>query len=438
MKALEKTIQYLTYIFLFLLPWQTMLMFEERFVNGAKWEYGTIGMYGTEMLGWIVVLLCMLWYILRFRMSGFRAKDFRWSRDRLFLLSILLFVGYVLLGTLFAGEYMLASQHANRMFLGVLLFLLFYIGPIHPRLAMWAFVLGSIPVSILGIWQFLVQSTFASTILGVSMHVIHEPGTSIIASDTIGRWLRAYGSFSHPNICGGYLTFTLFSTLLLYSSSKRWGKVLLHAMIVLQSAALFFTFSRSAWMSVVIVLLFYCATAAHDRTKGILGKIRPIISIATIICILSAMYLPLVHTRFTGASVQEIASITERAGGYEQAMNVYMQHPMFGVVVGNYTYALMQEFPDMPGWWYQPVHVVPVLILTEVGLIGIILLLFVLIRFMNLQQASFVQYLVYGVWIIPLLLLDHYLWSSYVGYILVCVYSSLYFREIKKEAYTAS
>lgn len=425
MSLIEKTIQYLSYLFLFFLPWQTILIFEERFVGDVKWEYGTIGMYGTEMLGWVVVLFFMVWYVLQVRGSGFRGKDFRWSRDRLFVLSLLLFTGYSLLVTGYSLDSQLAWQHAQRILLGSLLFLMFYIGPVKPRHALWAFVLGSVPVSVLGMWQFFVQSTFASTLLGLSTYAIHEPGASIIASESIGRWLRAYGSFSHPNVFGGYLAFAILSSLLLYRSSVRWGRVLLSAIVALQLVALFFTFSRSAWLAVGMVTLLYCYIVVKEKT---FRHLLPAVSVLLAFCIFSFTFFSLVQTRLSAASVNEVTSITERADGYQQAVNVFIKRPLVGFGGGIYTYALMHQYPDYPGWWYQPVHNAGVLFAVEYGLIGVLLALFVVVSFFRYQMIDNRHILLFAICYLPLVLLDHYLWSSYVGLMFLFVYTAVYFR----------
>ena len=463
MSKLEKTIQYLSSLFLFLLPWQTILIFQEQFVNRAKWEYGTLGMYGTEMLGWVLVVLFMVWYVFRLKNSEFRIQNFSWSRDRIFVLSVLLFILYSLLLSFFVFDSSLAVQHTERILLGFLLFFLFTIGPVDPMRALWAFVLGSVPVSMLGLWQFLSQSTIASSLLGLSQYVVQDAGTSIIASDHIGRWLRAYGSFSHPNVFGGYLALALMSALLLYRTSGRWGRVVLHATVALQTSALFFTSSRSAWMSLLIGLVVYwfinfCrGSSSLPLLMGGLGRgwrsikrpppnlplrkreghpsiMYPLVSCVSVFILCACIYFPLVQTRMSGTSVNEVASITERADGYGQAKQLFQNNVWFGVGPGQYTRALIIEYPDNPGWWYQPVHVVPVLMLVEVGFVGLMLLLFVCVSFVRLRTSDFIQKLLFVLYCLPLLLLDHYLLSSYVGMMLLFVCSGLYFRVIKNEA----
>ena len=454
----EKLLQYTTYLFLFLLPWQTILLLEERFVDGVKWEYGTIGLYATEILGWVVVLLFMVWYVKQVRGSKFRGEKFRWSKDRVFLFYIFLFTSYGVLMAFFAGDSDVAFQHAQWVMLGALLFLLFYIGPVKAKSALWAFVLGSVPVSFLGIWQFLSQSTFASTLLGVSQHVVFESGTSIIQSPDIGRWLRAYGIFSHPNVFGGYLVFAIASTLLLSFSAEKWKRVALQAIVVLQSAALFFTFSRSAWVAVGIVLLFYCSIVVRHAKFGrglklgwrtrevphlvpplVNGRRRaemffPVISILLTFFVLSFLFMPLVHTRFFPTSQNEVASITDRVAGYSDAWHLFQNNWVIGVGGGNYTYALMHALPGHDVWWYQPVHNVGALFIVEYGVFGIVLLFLVILNFIRNLKLDIKNLFAYLVILIPVIFLDHYLWSSFTGVILFVSFLALFFSIQKNEA----
>ena len=425
-------------------------------MQGSKWEYGTIGLYATEVLGWVLVLLFMIWYILRMQNVEFRMQKFSWSKDRIFILSLFLFTLYGLLSSFWAGDSQLALQHGQWVMLGTLLFLLFSIGPVKAKSALWAFVLGSVPVGVLGIWQFLSQSTFGSTLLGLTQHIVSVPGTSIIESETIGRWLRAYGSFSHPNVFGGYLVFAIASTLLLSFTVKKWKRVFLHAIVVLQSAALFFTFSRSAWIAVGIVLLFYCSIVVRNakfwkglwwgsRTRDLpplalpLGKgekraalLGLVASIVSVFAVFSFIYFPLLQTRFAASSSHEVASITERVSGYHDAWQLFRENWFLGVGGGNYTYALMQVLPGYDVWWYQPVHVVPLLFVVEYGLVGGALLLFVSVSFFRLQTTDYRLYFILVTCYLPLLFLDHYLWSSLTGIMLLFVYTSLYFRFLRE------
>ena len=51
-----KIINYLLLLFLFLLPWQTRLIWHEGKLNGGHWEYGTLSFFVVEILLWLVVV----------------------------------------------------------------------------------------------------------------------------------------------------------------------------------------------------------------------------------------------------------------------------------------------------------------------------------------------------------------------------------------------
>ena len=93
--------------------------------------------------------------------------------------------------------------------------------------------------------------------------------------------------------------------------------------------------------------------------------------------------------------------------------------------MGNYTIAAYQLNPDRDGWKYQPVHNVGLLFLIELGIVGVILFWLTVISFfyycLGLKNIRVMYYLLFFVFV-PVMLFDHYLFSSYIGILLVVVY----------------
>lgn len=158
--------------------------------------------------------------------------------------------------------------------------------------------------SLIAIYQFIVQrSVFASPILakitGESIIGTQIPGVAKIVVDS-EKIIRAYGTFPHPNILGGFLIFTLLITIYLYlehkksilsseldlisptslsgnlnqnvsevqynniNSIKSQGiefSLFWITVIFAQTTALLFTFSRTAWvgffLSLFIITIFH-------------------------------------------------------------------------------------------------------------------------------------------------------------------------------------
>ena len=55
--TLRKIIYWLLALFLFMLPWQTRLVYQPAFLNGGFWEYGSSSFYITEILLWVIIIL---------------------------------------------------------------------------------------------------------------------------------------------------------------------------------------------------------------------------------------------------------------------------------------------------------------------------------------------------------------------------------------------
>jgi len=380
--TISSLLQFCLGLFLFLLPWPTIYIIQEKFVNGYKWEYGTIGFYATEILLWVNVVLFIVWFIKKLKMQNEKCKiKFSFSKDRIFVLSILVFVLYGFASIFWAGDKEVAFQHALYILESALLFLMIYLGPMDFNYGAKWLIAGAVVQSILGIWQFLTQSTVDFKWLGLAGHQPWVSGTSVVESDSIGRWLRSYGSFSNPNVFGGYLAVSTFVTVvffLLVRSAKMF--LFLLALLCLQMMALFFTFSRSAWLAMIFVFLFHCYIAV-SRKMHIGYRVSRGASMVFLVIILSLIFFPIVKTRFEASSVYEVRSVTERMDGYETAFDLFKQHPWLGVGLGNYTVELYNLNSSLPGWYYQPAHNIFLVLLVELGIVGLVILFLVFWQF---------------------------------------------------------
>ncbi len=364
-------LKFLLSAFLFLLPWQTIWIFREVFVGGVKREYLTLGFYATEALLWIVIMVFIMWYWREKKLRNLEIKKFSFSKDRVFVLAVLSLISYLLLSLIWSADKSLALQQSLRILEAFLLFFIILLGPLKKEEAIKWLVLGSILPCILGIWQFLTQSTFASTLLGLASHPAWQGGTSVVASETIGRWLRAYGPFSHPNVFGGYL--------------------------------------------VIVLLLSYHIT---QTTKHKLQHVLCCLGFVFLV----ALFFPLVQTRLTGNSVSESYSISDRVSGYSDAWSIFKQHPVLGVGAGNYTL-----------YETQPAHNAFALFVVESGLVGVGLLVMIIITYhlsrTTYQRDKIFWYVLCGTCYVTLAFADHYLYSSYTGLMLSALFFGLILRK---------
>lgn len=408
----KKVINYLIYLFLFLLPWQTRLILRHGLLNGGSWEYGTIGIYATELILWLI------FFIIIFTESKFFSFNFFRKNKNSFLIVIFLFV----VNFFVAGDKLIWLQQVIHGLDAIFVYYLLTKFLVNPIKGIYFFLAGMFLSSCLGIYQFLSQSTFASRFLGLTIHDPFMAGTSIL-EQVGGRWLRAYGTFQHPNIFGGFLAISILLIFVLVKSPQsKLLKIITKILFVFFSFALFFSFSRSAILGLFIAsflyLVFYYQTIYFKKIAyyfifGIL-----------IFTILAGIYRPLIWGRATGQGRLEQQSISERESSYSGAWNLFKSQPIFGTGFGNYTLSLYKNDKQKNVWDYQPVHNAFVLVISEIGILGVVLfVIFLKTIVIKMKTDKKTKSIIFSFVVLLVILgcLDHYLYSLYPGLMLLSV-----------------
>ncbi len=448
---IKKLFTYVIKLFLLLLPFQTIWVYNDIFLNGVKSQWGVSGWYVTEVLLWVIVVLFIVW---RCRHQKFKIQNqhqgvsiplkFKITRDRVFLLFVLLSTFYFLFSTLWAPQFDIALQQSIRITGAIILFIILMIGPWKFQdLVPW-FVGGAVVTSVIGIGQFFMQSSFSSVLFGMSMYVPDVTGVSVVASDTIGRWLRAYGTFVHPNVFGGYMTVALVLWTLYVGDvmHKKLEKVTSYKLQVTHFLVLFIlllglllSFSRSALLAYCLLLTAYCFYIHYRKSY----TQKWLVSFSAVFLIIMGVILwPLLSVRFGVTSSYEVRSVVERAQGIHSAWDIAQDQLWFGGGIGNYVFTLFEYDHELRGWQYEPVHNIFFLVLVEIGVVGLVLivlsfsaLLWWLYGQMGTQKYVwffvFCGVLVYGV----IGLFDHYVVSLYSGLMLSGVWWGMIFLYIR-------
>lgn len=450
-----RRIEYLIYFFLFLLPWQARLILRPGILNGGNWEYGIVGIYGTEVLLWLIIFLLVLMAGRHSRentLSNFPAGNppaggalpaYRQAGRSASLVSLrstpcplglregflseylpaIFCLSFIAVFVFLAADRLIAIQQFIHVFEAIAIFILLTKSPINRFKAAYAFLAGLALQAGLGIYQFLSQSTFVSKWLGLTLHDAAAGGAAVL-ENSAGRWLRAYGGLPHPNVLGGYLAVGLLLILFL-SCGQSVGKktrIFLLSTSCLLTAALFFSFSRSAWLGLAIGLLVFWF--AKHRPRAVFNfQFLIFSSIILFFAINALIFFPLARGRLVGEGRLENRAVTERAIGYGEARQLFSRHPWFGVGLGNYTLATHDEIdPSRPAWDYQPTHNVFLLMLAELGIAGALVILlfghFIKPRFSRNFLPIFALFFLLAVF-------DHYLWSLYSGLMLFSVGAGL-------------
>lgn len=446
MNKLAKIIEYLFYAFIFILPWQTRWIWHSGNLGEGISQYLTLSLYCSQILLWVVLVLGLIYCWKN------HTKEDRLLNVKLFNFYILggAFFLLTLLSLVFAHDKLVGWNYFFMLLQGGLLILLIINFKFSLRKIGLAFVAAGVIQSLLAIYQFLIQAVFASKWLGMAEQVLSTGGTAVVESTGL-RWLRAYGAFSHPNILGGYLAVSLIMLIVLIflENDKRIGYFLWASLPVI-SFALFFTFSKSAWLALGIGLFFillFVWTSQDRWIKFIYSQILLIMFLS--VAIFAFLYQEPLLARVESVGRLENKSGQERVLYFNQAKNLIIQNWYKGVGLGNYTSALYANLSDkQPSWYYQPVHNVYLLIATEVGLAGFVFfMLFIIQLFREIYYFKYTEYsgliavlhmvkekvirefycerlywflgsATIFLMLLVIMVFDHYLWTQYFGIML--------------------
>ncbi len=432
-------------LLLFFLPFQTQWILRSGMLRGEQWQYGTIGIFAVDIL---IVVLALI--------DGWKAFNDGGPKGILLLRKfgtigwwIAALFACILFSIVPSQDKAVAWLHtfwvAEAIALGCII-----AHATKDRLMRIAFCVGSVFQAFIGLWQFFTQSTIASSLLGVAAHPIWGGGTSVI--EIAGeRWLRAYAGFPHPNFFGGYMAGAMVILVgLIVSETRIQARRIFLGMLVVLSAGLAVSFSRSAMLAVGvgITILALLSTLRHGRHTSLgqsEGK-KLLLSFGIILISIITVLFPyraLFQTRVEHSTRLEQLSLNEREQQYAQAWELIRAQRWGraagyrGVTgIGNYTNAVSGRHPELPAWNIQPVHNAFVLMAAEIhgsSLIWVLLILYYCLKralgitplssfkrhfWKQLRDPQSALPLALLGTLLLLLLFDHYLWSLHTGLLL--------------------
>ncbi len=455
---------WLFFTFLFLLPWQTRWIWQQGEINGAPWEYGTFSIYGTEILLWLAIILFIINFFLK---NGFRKRELL-NCYIVKLLVVLLVSVLIIMGIVWNSQsWEISYQFIFRLLEGLAVVSIFVIfgatkNPLNldfkgsfvalracpersegMTMALW---LGGVAQGLFAFGQFLLQTVPANKWLGLASHAPQDLGASVVEFGG-ERWLRAYGSFGSPNSLGIYLAVCLVVGLILILSlrgSERrgnpleaerllrhrlWFVLAMTAGQVIITTGLVLSFSRTAWLSALVGIIFLGLFLWKEKSKERIREyFKQLLFIVLPIICLMAIFFPIFFARFNLDNRLEAKSVGERSGQYTEWVAIFKSHPWFGVGPGAYTLALAEKNPSVSTYDLQPVHNIFLLSLVELGIFAWLSLFFIL---------SYLIYKIYRLQPVFLAVIvalfvsgftDHWLWSMYTGMMLWWVVLALGIR----------
>jgi hypothetical protein len=325
----------------------------------------------------LVVAICWLGKReLTRRWSLAEQKQFQWGNRHTTL---------PLLGLTLLGSISLTMAPARLQFIqlgGLALAWLVYLFMLNERPKLQP-VLAAIVVvqGVVAIAQFLNQGDLGLDWLGeLPLNPIFEGVSVIVARDK--PWLRAYGLTAHPNLLGAILSALLLLLLPVVIRAQSWRGILWSAAYLVGLLGLVLSFSRAAGLAFGAGLLTWLLLRDwHPKTKTVLPRIsnlQPLLAkylkfILPLLLLIGLLwvYSDLFLSRLTNLDApSEAQSLNQRLEDAQMALHLIAENPLTGVGLGSYTDVAQMAFPQA-----ARVHNVLLLVTAELGIFGLILLL---------------------------------------------------------------
>lgn len=324
-----------------------------------------------------------------------------------------LFVIFSFISVLFAEHISVASFGALKALQGGILFVWAYSTDISRRCIVIPLVIGGVVNALVGFFQFSFQKSIGLTFLAESPLA---PYTDQVAEIVVssGRFIRAYGLVPSPNVLAFFLVVALLLLVALYYRKRIEfiGSFVFGAFVLILTLVL--SFSRGIMLAGAGVVLYYFSSliwSVQGEYKKRAVEILVLVGVCAVV--VGVIFSSLLYDRFF-VNIGLDNAVQERLELNSVAMQNIQSNPL-GVGAKHFTLATDQEFP---------VHNVFLLVAAEIGVIGgvlfvLILLLVLYSFFQSLKQSGFSEQKLLWFSVVVLIILtaliDHFLFTLQQG-----------------------
>ncbi len=329
----------------------------------ARGESNTIELY-------LVVLYAGLDWL--FRQGGLSFMQGIWDE--------LLFIGIIGLWILRMALYQWRPRHSGMLlpfalYLAIMVFLLMVNSPdnrvavegmrVMVQYVLWFFVAYQLLRSrdqARGLVDVFLLLAVLIALVGIAQYIIGiEMPAEWVDQAEQGVRTRVVSIIGSPNILGSLMVLTMSIAYAMYYGSKHWFKKMVYAGVFLVFAlCLIFTFSRGAWLAVIISMLLI----------GLWFDKRVLI-LMVLVALLTPTLMPSVYHRMSYMMSPEYLVSSERGGRlgrWDLAVKHWQTAPAVGVGLGQFGGAVAaRNYPESSFYadsWYLKVG-------TETGWIGL-------------------------------------------------------------------
>jgi O-antigen ligase len=270
---------------------------------------------------------------------------------------------------------------------------------------------------IIGVVEFANQTTAFLAPLKLNWPGPLDPsvrGAVVVQLASGESFLRAYGTLPHPNILGGFALIFLLAPIAFFLRKDNPNNLAL-LLLVPGVALLALTFSRSAWLALIVFNMVLIWKSKHFERK------RLVVLLAFMVLSFVVTLFPyreLVQARtITTSSHAEEFSFIGRAWLNGEALNIIREVPLTGVGIGSFIIELGKRAGQ--GYVVEPAHNVLLLVGAELGIPGLLLVIALSILFAYRlfktrdQKAILAGAMLFGLAVLSMF--DHYLWTLAPG-----------------------
>lgn len=341
-------------------------------VLGRRIDYLSPTLYATDIIIFVMLFLYAVNILVNRRGRSMYPETF-YPKHHFIVVLVCILIG---LNIVFAREPLISLYAWSRVLLYTAVVWFMY--RVKPRIeyVIDALSYGVAYVSVLAVFQFILQRSVGGLFwfLGERTFTLTTPGIARlsfclpITGPGCSELLRAYGTFPHPNVLGGFLAVSIplivYRVLFLKGTSLR---IIWYGMVLLFSIpALITSFSRSAWFVSAAGILFV-AYIYHGKQ---IRKTRMTWGIAFLVAGFGLMFGMISIILLLLPGFHSDAVVTRLTLSYA-ALRIWQDAPFTGAGLMNFIVVLPEYSIVRASMYLQPVHNIYLLILSETGILGI-------------------------------------------------------------------
>jgi len=224
--------------------------------------------------------------------------------------------------------------------------------------ALWALMAGLGLQAVISILQYTLGITFGLDLF------------------TVGELRRVSGTVGWPNTFGAYAATVLSLGLILWLGDAMGKRSkLLGFVCIVGFVPLILSFSRGAWLSVFVGMLFGVVVLGHRHwLSGTAAK--RLTAVSLIGALVGGVFAGPIVERVTEVSLR-LSTLVDRARLNQVAFNMIRARPALGIGLNNFVDSMRRfDQSGVTNYFPEPVHNIFLMVAAETGLLGLSMFLF--------------------------------------------------------------